>query len=278
MASNAMRELRIGVRRGLMSALDALLYQCADGMYAMALSAMPDESAAQEVVREAWRRLLWALRAARFDRAVDRRVWALTEQVLAERLDRAAAKRARQAVTGEDGSIGIEGVRLPREVLDELSALSEQHSQAIAARWRLRRRVFRASLVALFAAALGVWGAVFYQRARATGDLAQLQYDCLRQRIIRQELAALMREISFQLDDPTGADRLAAADCERVLLALEEIANSESLRQVNGLRYVRARIAKHDLAQFVLSLEEQFPEAADALPRVALVLEEVLNQ
>ncbi len=277
MASSATRELRTGARRGHVSALDALLYQCADGMYAMALSATPDEGAAQDVVREAWRRLLWALRGPRFDRDPARRLWLITQQVLAERLDRHAARAARRAVTREDGTVGLEGVRLPREVLDQLSALSEEHADAIGARWRMRRGVFRGALVGLLIVAVGVWVAVFYQRSRATEDLAALQYECLRQRVIRQELPAVMREMSFQLDDPTGADKEAAADCERVMLVLEEIANSESLRQVSGLRYVRARIARHDLAGFVRSLEETFPEVADALPRVALALEEVEN-
>ena len=61
------------------------------------------------------------------------------------------------------------------------------------------------------------------------------------------------------------------------MLVLEEIANSESLAQVNGLRYVRERVARHHLADFVRSLEETFPEMSDTLPRVALALEEVQN-
>lgn len=277
MAAANTRELRTGVRRGHQSALDALLYRCADGVYAIALSALPDEAAAEEVTREAWLRMLWALRAARFDADPARRMWRITEQVLAERVGRAEARAARRAATGEDGVVGLEGVRLPREVIEELAALSEQHAEGIRARWRTRRDVFRGSIVALFLVALGIWGAVFYQRARVTEDLAALKYECLRDRIIRQELLASVREMAFQLDDPTGADREAAADCERVMLVLEEIANSESLDQVNGLRYVRERVARHDLAEFVRSLEETFPEMTDTLPRVALALEEVQN-
>lgn len=276
MASNT-AELRTGVRRGAKSALDALLYQCADGMYAVALTALPDEEAAQEAVREAWRRMLAALQGARFERDPARRLWRITEDVLAERLDRAAARAARRSVTDEEGTVGLEGVRLPREVLEELSALSEEQAEAIRARWHLRRWAQRAALVVLFVAAVSVWGAVFYQRARFTGDLAQLKYDCLRERIARQDLVSVMRAANFQLDDPTGADKETAADCERVLLALEEIANSPSLRQVSGLRYVRQRVTQHDLPDFVRALEETFPEMADSLPRVALVLEEVEN-
>jgi hypothetical protein len=276
MASGA-TELRTGVRRGAVSALDALLYHCADGMYAMALTALPDERMAQDAVREAWRRMLTALQGARFERDQARRLWRITEDVLAERLDRATARAARRAVTGEDGSVGLEGVRLSREVLEELSALSAEHAETIRAHWRLRRWAQRGAIVALFAIAVGVWAAVFYQRTRFTGDLAQLKYDCLRERIARQELVSVMREAAFQLDDPTGADKETAADCERVLLVLEEIANSPTLRQISGLRYVRRRVAQHDLAGFVRSLEETFPEMADSLPRVALALEEVEN-
>ncbi len=277
MAATTMRELRTGVRRGHIAALDALLYRCADGMYAMALSATPDEEAAQDVVREAWQRMLWALRAARFDRDPTRRMWRLTEQVLAERFGAAAARAARRAATAEDGSIGLEGVRLPREVLDELSALSEEHAEAIRARWRVRRAVFRASILVLFVAAIGIWTAVFYQRSRVSHDLAALQYECLRQRIMRQQLPEAMREMAFQLDDPSGADKEAAADCERVMLVLEEIANSPSLQDINRLRYVRQRVSRHHLTDFVRSLEDTFPEMADVLPRVALALEEVQN-
>ncbi len=277
MAASGMRELRTGVRRGHQSALDALLYQCADGMYSIALSALPDEAEAQEVVREAWLRMLWALRGARFDADPARRMWRITEQVLAERLGRRAARAARRAATQADGTVGLEGVRVPRTLLEELAALSEQHAEAIRARWRTRRDVFRGSIVALFLVAVGVWVAVFYQRSRATEDLAALQYQCLRERIIRQELLTTMRDITFQLDDPTGADKETAADCERVMLALEEIVNSESLGQVNGLRYVRERVIRRHLADFVRSLEDTFPEMSDTLPRVALALEEVQN-
>jgi hypothetical protein len=58
---------------------------------------------------------------------------------------------------------------------------------------------------------------------------------------------------------------------------LEEIANSETLEQVNHLRYVRQRVTRHDLPDFVRSQEETFPEISDELTRVALVLEEVEN-
>jgi len=277
MAATGTRELRTGLRRGHQPALDALLYQCADGMYAIALSGLPDEAAAQEVVREAWLRMLWALRGARFDADPARRMWRISEQVLAERLGRRPARAARRAATGEDGSVGLEGVRLPRALLEELAELSEEHAEGIRGRWRLRRDVFRGAVVALFLVAVGVWAAVFYQRSRVTGDLAALQYQCLRERVIRQELLTTMRDVTFQLDDPTGADQQTAADCERVMLVLEEIANSESLAQVNGLRYVRERVRRHHLADFVRSLEESFPDMSDRLPRVALALEEVQN-
>lgn len=277
MASSSTVELRTGVRRGVVSALDALLYQCADGMYAMALTALPDEAAAQEVVRETWRRMLGALQGARFERDPAQRLWRIAEDVLAERLDRATAQAARRTVTREDGTLGLEGVRLSREVLEELSALSEEHAETIRARWLTRRWALRGALAALLLIAIAIWVAVFFQRSRFTGDLAALKYECLRERIARQELVSVMREAAFQLDDPTGADKETAADCERVLLVLEEISNSPSLREVSGLRYVRQRVVQHGLAEFVRSLEDTFPQMADSLPRVALALEEVEN-
>jgi len=270
-------ELRTGCRRGNVSALDALLYQTADGMYAMALSAMEDEETAREVVREAWERMLSALQGPRFSRDPRRAMWRITEQVLAERAGRERARAARRAVTDDDGRVGLEGVGLSREVLEELSAKSEQCAPTIRARWKVRRNVFRISIAALFLIAIGVWGAVIFQRARAGRDLEQMQYECLRQRVLRQDLTEVMREVSFQLDDPTGVDREAAADCERVMLVLEEIANSATLNEVSGLRYVRQRVRQHDLPQFVASLEETFPEMGESLPRVRLVLEEVQN-
>jgi len=62
-----------------------------------------------------------------------------------------------------------------------------------------------------------------------------------------------------------------------VLLVLEEIGNAETLAQVNGLRYVRERVTRHGLPEFVRSQEETFPEMTGELMRVALVLEEVEN-
>lgn len=277
MTSTTTRELRTGCRRGNPSALDALLYTCADGVYAMALTAVDDEAEAQEIVREVWGRLLSALKAPRFNADPAARVWRITERVLAERVGRQVARRARRTATAEDGSVGLDGVRLPRPVLDELSELSGRRAGEIRGRWKTRRAAFRGSLVALLLVAIGVWGAVFHQRSMKTNDIAQLKYECMRERIVRQELGVAIREIAFQLDDPTGADRETAADCERVLLVLEEIANSETLRQVNDLRYVRQRVARNDLPDFVRSQEETFPEMTRALSRVALVLEEVQN-
>jgi DNA-directed RNA polymerase specialized sigma24 family protein len=275
--SSAARELRTGCRRGNPSALDALLYQCADGIYAMALSAVQDEHEAEQVVGEVWRKLLRALKAPRFDADPARRVWRITERVLTDRVGREAAARARRSVTADDGAVGLEGLGLRRDVLEELSELSHERAPDIRSRWKVRRNVFRGSLIALFLVALAVWAAVFYQRSRASQDLARLQYQCLRQRVIRQQMPLVMREVSFQIDDPTGADRQTAADCERVLLVLEEIANSDSLAQLNNLRYMRQRIARHNLADFVRSLESTFPERSRELPRVALALEEVQN-
>jgi len=277
MASSTTRELRTGCRRGNVSALDALLYHCADGVYAMALTAVDDEAAAQAVVREVWRRLLTALRAPRFDADPAERLWRISERTLAQQVGRNAARKARRTVTEDDGSVGLEGVGVPRPILEELSDLSHAEAGAIRDRWRVRRNVFRTAIAALLLIAIGVWGAVFYQRSLATDNLAELQYDCLHHRIVRQELPMAVREIIFQLDDPTGADKETAADCERVLLVLEEIANAETLDQVNHLRYVRQRVSRHALPDFVRTQEETFPEMSGELTRVALALEEVEN-
>lgn len=277
MASSTTRELRTGCRRGNVSALDALLYRCADGVYAMALTAVDDEATAQEIVREVWRRQLAALKGGHFGADPARRLWRISERTLAQRVGRDAARRARRTVTDDGGAVGLEGVRVPRAVLEELSELAHAEAESIRDRWRARRNVFRGGIVALLLTAVGVWGAVFYQRSLAGDSIAQVQYDCLRQRIARQELPVAMREIIFQLDDPTGADKETAADCERVLLVLEEIVNSKTLAQVNGLRYVRERVNRHNLPDFVRTQEETFPEMASELTRVALVLEEVQN-
>ncbi len=277
MASSTMNELRTGCRRGNVAALDALLYHCADGVYAMALTAVDDEATAQELVREVWRRQLATLKGLRFEADPAQQLWRLAERTLAERIGREDARRARRAVMAEDGTTGIEGISVPRAVLEELSALTHSEADVIRDRWRTRRTAFRAGIAGLLVIALGVWAAVFYQRAQTTGGIAELQYECLRMRITHQELPVAVREIIFQLDDPTGADKETAADCERVLLVLEEIANAETLAQVNGLRYVRERVTRHDLPEFVRAQEEMFPEMASELMRVALALEEVEN-
>jgi len=270
-------ELRTGCRRGDSAALDALLYGSADGLYAMALTVMPDEQAAQDCVREAWRRVLSALQRWRFDKSPQYRARRIMFQVLAERAGAEAARAAQQAAVHEDGALGLDGVRVPESILEQLSQLSAEHTPAIRARWRSRRRSFRRAFVALIIVAGLVWTGVFVQRVRQSRGLAQLKYECLRRRVIEQNLASAIREASDRLEDRTGADRVTAANCERATLVLEEVANSESLADLNGLRFVRQRILKHQLADFVRSLADEDDQLARPLRRVALVLEEVQN-
>jgi hypothetical protein len=270
-------ELRTGCRRGDQAALDALLYGCADGIYAMALTVVPDEQAAQECVREAWRRMLSALQRWRFDGSPQRCARRIMLQVLAERVGAQAARSAEAAALRDDGSLGLDGVRLPEAVLQDLSSLSARQRPAIRASRLGRRHLFRAALAALVVTTALVWVAVLVQHARQSQGLAQLKFECLRRRVIKQGLPSAMREAAARLEDPTGADRVLAANCERVTLVLEEVANSESLAQLSGLRFARRRIAEHQLADFVRELADQEDGLSAAMQRVALALEEVQN-
>ena len=102
MASSTMNELRTGCRRGNVAALDALLYHCADGVYAMALTAVDDEATAQELVREVWRRQLATLKGLRFE--ADAVAWFPPGTDLQPRLGDAEAD-------GEGDLVEIAGVR-----------------------------------------------------------------------------------------------------------------------------------------------------------------------
>ncbi len=269
--------LRTGCRRGEQAALDALLYGSADAVYSLALAAVSDEAEAQECLRETWRRVLEALGRPRFEQDPSQRVWRVAQRVVAERVGVAAAEAARNSITRPDGTVGLEGVRPPEELLQELSALSAQHAPLLQLRWRQRRHAYRVGLVVLFVTAVAVWGAVFYQRAQRSHSIADLQYRCLRQRVIEQDLADGMRIAAEQLEDPEDTDRAAAANCERIILVLEEIANNERLDQVARLRYIRQRVTRDQLAEFARTLPRDSAELQKILPRVALVLEEVEN-
>ncbi len=271
------QELRTGCRRGDVAALDALLYGCADGLYAMALTAMSDEQAAQECVRETWRRMLSALQRRRFDRSPRGQARRIMFGVLAERVGVEAARASERTALREDGTLGLDNVQLPESVLEELSGLSGERAPAIRAAWHNRRHLFRGMVAALVIVAGLVWAGVFIQRSQRSHGLAQLKYECLRQRVIEQDLASAMREATSRLEDPTGADHALAADCERVTLVLEEVANSESLADLSGLRFVRQRIIKHQLADFLRALAAEDDQLRRPLQRVALVLEEVQN-
>lgn len=277
MAGGGRPRLRTGCRRGEQAALDALLYGSADGVYALALAAMSDEGQAQECLRETWRRLLEALHGLRFDPDPRERVWRIAYRVVAERVGGPAALAARRSVRREDGTLGLEGVRPPDALLQELSTLAAEHAPLLQTRWRRRRQLFRTGLVALFVAAVMVWSAVFYQRSQRSQNLAELQYRCLRQRVIEHELVGTVRVAASQLEDPADADREAAANCERIILVFEEIANNERLDTVNRLRYIRQRVVRDQLADFARALPRDSGELQKGLPRVTLVLEEVEN-
>ncbi|HUS80778.1 MAG TPA: hypothetical protein VM283_05880 [Armatimonadota bacterium] len=277
MASSPRSQLRTGCRRGDPAALDALLYGTADEVYALALTAMADEEQAQECLRETWRRLLAALCRPLFNKYPQERVRRIAWRVVAERVGGHEAAAARRAVTGDNGTMGLDGVHAPEGVLEELSALSAEFAPGLRLRRRRRKQLLRGSIVGLFVIAVGVWSAVFYQRSAQSHDLAKLQYRCLRQRVIEQDLAATTRIAASQLEDPSGADRGAAADCERIILVFEEIANNDRLDTVSGLRYIRQRVARDELADFVRSLPRDSTEMQRGLPRVALALEEVQN-
>ena len=240
----------------------------------MALTAVSDEDAAQECVRETWGRMLSALQRRRFDRSPQGQARRIMFSVLAERVGVEAARASERTALREDGTLGLDNVQLPESVLEELSGLSGERAPAIRTAWRSRRHLFRGMVAALVIVAGLVWAGVFIQRAHG---LAQLKYECLRQRVIEQDLASAMREAASRLEDPTGADHALAADCERVTLVLEEIANSESLADLSGLRFVRQRIIKHQLADFLRALAAEDDQLRRPLQRVALVLEEVQN-
>jgi len=277
MAAEVRPRLRTGCRRGEQAALDALLYGSADGVYALALAAMSDEVEAQECLRETWRRLLDALGGLRFDADPRERMARIAYKVVAERVGGPAAQAARRSIRREDGTLGLDGVRPPDALLQELSALAAERAPLLQVRWRRRRQAFRTGVVALFVTAVMVWSAVFYQRAQRSHDLADLQYRCLRQRVMEHDLVNSVRIAASQLEDPGDADREAAANCERIILVLEEIANNERLDTVGRLRYIKQRVMRDQLAEFARTLPRDSVELQQSLPRVALVLEEVEN-
>ncbi len=277
MAAGTNHELRTGCRRGDPAALDALLYGCADGLYAMALTVMADEQSAQDCVRESWRRTLARLHGWRFGKNPRDQARRIMFQVLAGRVGADAARSAQRAVLREDGTLGLDELRLPENFLQELSELAHEQAASIQATRRARRRASHGALVALVLIAALVWTAVFVQRARRSYGLTQLKYECLRARIIEQNLVSAMRDAASRLEDPADAERVTAANCERVTLVLEEVANSDSLADLSGLRFIRQRILKHQLADFVRSLSDENDELRRPLRRIALALEEVEN-
>lgn len=277
MNAQARPRLRSGCRRGEQAALDALLYGTADALYAFALAAMSDEEQAQQCLRETWRRLLEALGGLRFPQDPRQQLWGIAQRVVAERVSCEAAQSARRSIRREDGSEGLDGVRPPEELLQELSALSAERALLLHTRWRRRQQAFRSVVAALFVTAAVIWSAVFYQRAQRSHSLADLQYRCLRHRIIEHDLADSMRIAAGQLEDPAEADQEAAANCERIILVLEEIANNERLESVSRLRYIRQRVVRDQLADFARALPRDSAELQESLPRVVLVLEEVQN-
>ena len=243
----------------------------------MALTVMADEQSAQDCVREAWRRTLVSLHRWRFDRNPHDQARRSMFQVLAGHAGVDAARAAERAVLREDGALGLDELRLSESFLEELSELAHQEAASIQATRRARRHVYHGAVTALVIVTALVWTAVFVQRARRSNSLVQLKYECLRTRVVEQNLVSAMRDAAARLEDPADADRVTAANCERVTLVLQEVANSDSLADLSGLRFIRQRTLKHQLADFVRSLSDEDDELRLPLRRVAQALEEVEN-
>jgi len=260
-------------RQGDIEALTTLFYSLGGEMYAMVLPAAVDERAAREVTAVAWRRLLATLGSWRLGGDIP----ATARRIVVREIVRRWGKQA--ALTVEASAAEGQVINIPEPLADELMAElpGQAHilQQRAAARTRLKHRALALALAGVVAGVLIGW---HLHMCRLAALAPVVRFETLQTRIVKGDLADVVRDIAAELPEPYEADRPVADTLRRVGLILEEITNASDLASLEGLRYIRARIEYHDLAWQTTSLAERYQGRwrADLL-KVAPVLEEVAN-
>jgi hypothetical protein len=254
-------------RAGDLDALTAIAYALADDVWAAAClrqarqgPAPPDAATAPEEAAEA---LIHALR----------RLEGWTTPSLAEL--RAAALAALGVVPAE---VEQKPATAPPEVILRLAQAARQRSSALVeasrrrAFWHVQGYAVVGALVLSIAVIL-----VSYQAMSRIGRVPPVLLEGLQFRVRHSGLATTMRDIAWELPDPTGADRPIANALEEAALILDEIAALSPAQARERLPFTAARIARTGMVYALQAAIEQGIGPKTALLDVCLVLQEVEN-
>ena len=250
-----------------------------DELHAAALWATESDQQAAECVRQTWSRLLRALQGRRFREHLRPRTFKILAQTLTDAVGAEPAQRAVDLVAASADEDSKSRVPAPPDLLDELVEETRQAAPDIAgaARARRQRRWLALAgaglvIVVLMGIVGGLWSRDLTRRS------SEIQFQCLRQRIIQADLMSTLHDAYAELADPAGADRLRAEAYQRIGLILEEIANAADLADLQHLRYIKQRIDSGGLLVAARAAAgESSDHARPGLMHALLVLEEVEN-
>ncbi|MEI6500441.1 MAG: hypothetical protein WCP21_05360, partial [Armatimonadota bacterium] len=262
-------------RRGEPEALATLLYRQVDRLYTAASYVTPDETAALTAVVLAWEDLLALLVRPYVGGYLQDKSFKLLGKHLLDYADRRTVRRALRNAERESEE-GL--LTLPEEQLRPLVDLIPSYASQIAANYHgrsvvRRRSIWVAGLVALLFCLGLIW-----QTQAAQSPAADLQLECLQQRIERGGLIDALRDTLLELPDAAGADQPQARALQHASLVLEELSNAPSWRGSPGLPYVVARVQEERLAETLAEIAQGYEgDARSSLVKTQLVLEEVQN-
>ena len=262
-------------RRGEPEALATLLYRQVDRLFTAASYVAPDETAALTAVVLAWEDLLALLVRPHVGGYLQDKSFKLLGKHLLDYADRRTVRRALRSAERESEE-GL--LTLPEEQLRPLVDLIPAYASQIAANYLdrsvvRRRSAWVAGLVVLFLCLGLIW-----QTQAAQRPVADLQLQCLRQRIERGGLIDALRDCLAELPDASGADQPQARVLQHASLVLEEISNAPSWRGSPGMPYVVARVQEERLAETLAEIAQGYEgDARSSLVKTQLVLEEVEN-
>lgn len=169
-------------------------------------------------------------------------------------------------------------VAAPAEVVVRLAQVARGRAAALteASRRRSFWRLQGYAVIGALVLSLGVMLAS-YQAISRIGRVPPVLLETLQFRVRHSGLPTALRDLAWELPDPTGLDRPLATTLEETALLLDEIAALSPVRAPEQLPFMAVRIARRGLTDALQAAAGQEVAPKTDLLDACLVLQEVEN-